>query len=108
MTLTKTTTHPSWCDPRTCDVDAPLVGDRQHHTQGEDVALSLHDRDESRPQFVAAFVMQSPSDAAPTLGLHSETVGIDSRIGAGFMLRMTRDEFIALHAQMGRLIEATR
>jgi hypothetical protein len=103
---TETDTHPSWCDSRTYDVDSPLVGDRHHHAQGGDVTLALHDRDETGPQFVATFAQQSPTDAAPTLGLYSDSVGNDRGVGAGFEVRMTREEFIALHAQMGRLLDS--
>src|SRR5688572_21103159 len=104
---TETDTHPSWCDPRTCEVDSALVGGRQHHVQREDVTLSLHDRDNDYAQFVAVVVTQSTRDAEPTLGLYSETVGNNAGTGDGFDARFTRQEFIALHAEMGRMIEAS-
>jgi hypothetical protein len=54
-------------------------------------------------------ISQHASAAGPELGLHSETVGIDRHLGNGngFQFQMTRDEFIALHAEMGRMIDAS-
>jgi hypothetical protein len=104
---TITTEHPSWCDPRICDIDSSIVPDRKHYTPSEDVTLSLHDRSEDYVQFVAPFALQSVGDLAPTLGLWSETVSIDRGIGSGFQMEMTRQDFIALWIAMGRLIDPT-
>lgn len=106
-------TEPTWCDPRMCDADASMFDDRKHAGHGAEIELSLHDRlthpEPGQPDYVqtvATFVEQHIADAGPTLGLHSETVGNDRGEGVGFELRMTLAEFKALHAEMGRLIQA--
>jgi hypothetical protein len=104
-------THPvSWCDPTRCQADADMAGDRRHSFESAGIELSLLDRwmawdGERYSQTVSVVVDQDVTAAAPTLSLYSETAG-HVRNG-GFDLDMTRDEFIALHAAMGRAIEAT-
>lgn len=105
---TTTIQHPSWCDQSRCQAGQEWVGDREHlAAEGADVELSLHDRQGDYVQHVATFIRQRPTEAGPTIGLYSESVGIDSRPGDGFELSMTRAEAIRLWSELGRMIDAT-
>jgi hypothetical protein len=95
-----------------CDAEGLDVGGRIHTAHGSEVELSLHDRTREPggydyTQYVAPFIHQHISAVGPTLRLSSETVGISAEAGSGFELCMTREEFITLRAEMGRMIEAT-
>lgn len=108
MTDTQTTTiHPAWCDPRLCLADEECVIEREHVFQGEDVELSLYDRQGDYVQYVAVFARQRPTDAGPVIGVWSETVGNFEQPSDGFELRLTRAEAIRLWTELGSVIDAT-
>ena len=91
-----------------CQADDWAYEDRLHMRLGEGMERSMCDREtlEDGTQVaarVAVFVHQHVAATGPTLGLHSE--GGDR--SAEFEIKFTRPEFIALHAEMGRVIEAT-
>jgi hypothetical protein len=106
--------EPPWCDPAVCEADAPLIDGGEHVYVGDPIELSLYDRtsvsrlDMDYVQQVNVFASQHVAAVAPTLGLYSESLCSGGGAESGFEVWMTREEYVALHAAMGRLIEATR
>jgi hypothetical protein len=105
-------THPAaWCDPTMCGVDDRLVGDRYHVFHSPEIPLPSLDRlsdgnGNDFTQSVVVAIRQGVEQASPTMMLWSDSAG--SLVGyAGFELRMTRAEFMALYLEMGRAITAT-
>ena len=93
--------------PVSAGLNEPFACDREHVLQGEDVELSLHDRNGDPAQWVAAFVNQGTAGGGPTIGVWSETVGTTTEPAFGFELKMTRAEAVRLWAELGRMIDAT-
>lgn len=99
------THHEAWCDPTTCDADDSMYGDRKHVLQGDDIELSMYNRtSDGFTSTVTVSVLRHVSAAAPTFNISAQPVCDDLRV---IELDMTRAEFVALHAEMGRAIEAT-
>ncbi len=104
--------HPSWCDPRGCDIADDVVDARAHHAHGEYIDLSLHDKWrnekgatlECLPHKLAVLVQQHVSEREATLGVWAEAGGYPS---GEFQVNLTRTEARALRDQLNHFIEVT-
>jgi hypothetical protein len=106
MTAT-TTAHPTWCDPRWCQAEAPLAGDRWHHCPGEDVPLSLENQADDEASHVEVFLQQRAGQSAPQVGLHVYARGLQGK-QIDTEVHLTVFEAIALRNQHSARVAATR
>ncbi|MDQ1605586.1 MAG: hypothetical protein QOE01_3434 [Actinomycetota bacterium] len=105
--IATTTAHPTWCDPRWCQAEAPLADDRWHHCPGEDVPLSLENQAEDEASHVEVFLRQHAEHSAPRFGLHVLARDLRGK-QIDTDVHLTVFEAIALRDQLSARIAATR